>query len=287
MKRRRALLYMPGDDRHKIEKAITLGVDCICMDLEDGVALNRKQEARRNVVEALDRLDFGRAEKLVRVNPARSGLLEQDLAAILPAGPDGLVLPKVEDAQVLQYLDERMGELEKHKGLRQGTLALIAIAESAKAIVNLEEICSACSRLQAVIFGGEDLAVELGAERTREAWELFVARSSTVLHAAVAGIQAIDMVNTDFKDLEWIRKEAKTGAQMGFAGKQVIHPAQVQPVQEAFTPSQDEVRSARQLIDAFEENQRNGRGAFAMDGRMVDMPVVKRARNVLERAGLL
>ncbi len=285
MKRRRAMLYVPGDDLHKIEKAITLGVDCICMDLEDGVALNRKHEARKVIAEVLKKLDFKGSEKLVRLNPFQSGLIEEDLETILPAKPDGLVLPKVEDAETVRALDKRLIKAEKELGLEQGTLTLIAIAESARAIIQLDEICGACPRLCAIIFGGEDLAVELGATRTREAWEVFMARSSMVLHAAAHGIQAIDMVNTDFKDLEWLRKEAVFGAQMGFTGKQVIHPTQVQPVQDAFTPSQDEIRAAEQIIKAFEENQKDGRGAFAIEGRMVDMPVVKRARNLLMRAG--
>ncbi len=286
MRRRRALLYTPGDDMHKIEKASTLGVDCICMDLEDGVAANRKQEARQTIIEALTTLDFKGAERLVRVNPFRSGLTSEELQAVLPARPDGIVLPKVENGKSIGDLDALLTEAERKLGLPGATFSLIAIAESARAIINLDEICGASKRLQAVIFGGEDLAVELGATRTREAWEVFMARSNTVLYASVHGIQAIDMVDIDYTDLDWLKKEAEFGAQMGFAGKQVIHPAQVQPVQEAFSPTADQIRAAAELIRAFEEHQKNGRGAFAMDGRMIDMPVVKRARNLLFRAGI-
>ncbi len=283
MRSRRALLYMPGDDRHKIEKATRLGADCLCMDLEDGVALNRKAEARRGVAAALDELDFGRAEKLVRINPAGSSLADEDLQAVLPARPDGIVIPKVETAEQLAWVSAKLEAAELANSWRVNSIRMIPIVESARGILNLKDL-AASSRLEALIFGAEDLAADLGATRTREAWEVFYARSALVLAAAASGLQAIDMVSIDFKDLEALHQEALSGARMGFSGKQVIHPDQVGPVQAAFTPDDESIGRARHLVEAFNAHQARGTGAFALDGRMIDMPVIKAAQNVLERA---
>ncbi len=283
MRARRALLYMPGDDRHKIEKALTLDVDCICMDLEDGVAPGRKEEARRCVAAALGGLDFGRSEKLVRINPVGSGLEAGDLEAVLPARPDGIVVPKVETVEQLAWVGGKIEAAELTRGWRVNSIHMIPIIESARAILNLKELASQ-PRLQALVFGAEDLAVDLGAQRTRPAWEVFYGRSALVTAAAANGLQAIDMVSVDFKDLDALRQEAAFGAQMGYCGKQVIHPDQVGPVQAAFTPEAEAIDRAERLVEAFEAHQSRGVGAFALDGKLVDMPVVKAARNVLERA---
>jgi citrate lyase beta subunit len=283
MRARRALLYMPGDDRHKIEKAARLGVDCICMDLEDGVALTRKGEARQVVAAALGELDFGRAEKLVRINPAGSGLEEADLQAVLPAGPDGIVVPKVETPEQLAWVAGQLEAAELAHGWRVNSIRMIPIVESARGILNLKDIAAA-PRLEALIFGAEDLAADLGAVRTQEAWEVFYGRSALLMAAAAGGLQGIDMVSTDFKNLEALHAEALFGMRMGFSGKQVIHPDQVAPVQSAFTPDDESIARASALVQAFEEQQARGSGAFALDGRLVDMPVIKAAQNLLERA---
>jgi len=283
MRARRALLYMPGDDRHKIEKALTLGVDCICMDMEDGVALNHKAEARRIIAAALGELDFGRAERLVRINPVGSGLEAEDLEQVLAARPDGIVVPKVETAEQPAWVSGKIEAAELAHGWPIKSIAMLAVVESAKGILNLKEIAAA-SRLQALVFGAEDLAADLGAVRTPAAWEVFYARSALVTAAAANGLQAIDMVSVDFTDLEGLRQQAAFGVQMGFSGKQTIHPNQVAPVQAAFTPDDESVARARRLVAAFEAHQNEGTGAFALDGRMIDMPLVKAARNVLARA---
>jgi citrate lyase beta subunit len=283
MHARRALLYMPGDDRHKIEKALTLGVDCICMDMEDGVALNRKAEARRTIAAALTGLDFGRSEKLVRINPVGSGLEVDDLEAVLPARPDGVVVPKVAAADQLAWVGGRIEAAELARGWPVNSIGLVAVVESARAILELKAIAAA-PRLQALIFGAEDLAADLGAVRTPAAWEVFYARSAVVNAAAAYGLQAIDMVSVDFRDLEALGEEAAFGAHLGYTGKQVIHPAQVAPVQEAFTPDEAAVARARHLVEAFQAHQDQGAGAFALDGRMIDMPLVKAAEGVMARA---
>jgi citrate lyase beta subunit len=163
-------------------------------------------------------------------------------------------------------------------------MALLAQIETPRAIIHLKEICESTKRLQALIFGAEDMALGLGATRTSEAWEVFYARSAVVTHAAAFGLQALDMVYTRFEDVEGLRKEAQQGVQLGFSGKQIIHPAQIEPVQAAFTPDDASVANARKVLQTYELEEHAGRGAYSMNGKMVDLPVVMAARNVLSRA---
>jgi citrate lyase beta subunit len=286
MHARRALLYVPGDDRHKIEKALSLPeVDCICMDMEDGVASSHKVEARQTILKALGELDFARAEKLVRINPVGSGLEAAELAAILPARPDGIVIPKVEHAGQVAWVSAQIESVELAQGWPLNSIRLIVDVETAMGILNLKEIASQ-PRLDAIIFGAEDLAADIGATRTPEAWEIFHARSAVVIAAAAYGLQAIDMVSIDFKDMEKLRQESIFGARLGYSGKQVIHPNQVAPVQQAFTPDQAAIQHAQRILDEFEASQKAGKGAYALDGsKMIDLPLVKAARSVLLRAG--
>jgi len=283
MRARRALLYVPGDDRHKIEKSLTLGVDCICMDMEDGVALNRKAEARATIARALQELDFGRSERLARINPVGSGLEKDDIEAVLPHHPDGIVIPKIESPEQIQWASGKIEAAELANGWPVNSIRLIVDFETARGILNLKEIASH-SRLDALIFGAEDFAASVGATRTAEAWEVFYARSAVVTAASAYGLHAIDMVTIDFRDIERVRREAEYGARLGYTGKQIIHPNQVAPVQEAFTPDDEAIAHARRLVEAFDEHQAKGSGAFALDGKMIDMPLVKAAQNVLARA---
>jgi citrate lyase beta subunit len=275
---------MPGDDLHKIQKAATLGVDCICMDLEDGVALNRKAEARLSIRQALGTLDFGPAEKLVRINPVGSGLENDDLWSVLPSHPDGIVIPKVTDGESLRWVGEQIAVVEREQGWPVGSIGMIPLVETARGIVNLVSIAAATMRLQALIFGADDLMGDIGGMRTREGMEVFYARSAVVTYAAAFNLQAIDQVFIDIKDIEMLRKEALQGAQMGFSGKQIIHPSQVAPVQEAYTPSEQAVDYARRVVEADAEHQKMGVGAFVLDGRMIDAPTVKAAERILARA---
>jgi citrate lyase beta subunit len=293
MRARRAFLYTPGDDLPKIQKASKLGVDCVCMDMEDGVALNRKAEARQTIAQALRNLDFGRSERLARINPVGSGLERDDLESVLPAHPDGIVIPKVEFAEQIQWVSQVIGKYEKSTGwfpassgdasLHTGIPLLVGV-ETARGIINLREIVSADPRLEAIIFGAEDFAGDIGATRTPQGWEVFYARSAVVTYAAANGLQAIDMVQIDFKDSERLYQEALEGAHMAFAGKQVIHPSQVEPVQRAFTPNDEAIAQAQRILRAFEEHQQLGKGAFALDGKMIDAPIVRAAERVLALA---
>ena len=284
MRSRRALLYMPGDDRRKIEKATTLGVDCICMDLEDGTALNKKAEARGVIAQAMRELDFGKSERCIRINSIGSGFEKDDLAAALAAGPDTIVLPKVESAEQVKWVSGEIESYELSNGLPVGGIRLLAGLETAKGVLNLKEIAGADKRLEALIFGGEDFAASIGATRSSAATELLYARQAVVTACAAHEIQAIDIVYIDFRDTEGLRREAQQGADWGFVGKQIIHPNQVGPVQAAFTPADEAIAYARRVVATFEASQQEGKGAYALDGKMIDMPLVKSAQNVLARA---
>ena len=283
MHSRRALLYMPGDDRHKIEKAIALGVDCICMDMEDGVAVNKKAEARATIAKALRELEFGKSEKLARINAVGSGMEKEDIEAVLPYRPDGVVIPKMESLEQIQWAHEIIEAAELKNGWSVNSIRILVDVETAKGILNLKEIASH-PRLDALIFGGEDFAASVGATRTKDAVELLYARQATVTTAAAFGLQAIDIATIDFKDTEALRKESEFGARLGFTGKQIIHPAQVEPVQAAFTPNDEAITHAKRIVETFEASQKEGKGAYALDGKMIDMPLLKNAQKVLDRA---
>ncbi len=284
MRARRALLYVPGSDERKIQKAATLNADSVCLDLEDGVALNRKAEARVMVARMLRELNFGRSERLARINAIGSGLEADDLAVVLPAHPDGIIVPKVAGAEQVRWVNAQIAEFEKARGWELRGIRMLAMIETARGILNLAEIASEDPRLDALVFGAEDFAADIGAIRTREGMEVFYARSAVVTMAGAFEIQAIDLLDTDFRDLERLREEARQGAQLGFAGKQIIHPNQIEPVQEAFTPTDSAIAEAQRVVQAAEENQARGAGAFALDGKMVDMPLIKAAARVLTRA---
>jgi citrate lyase beta subunit len=284
MHSRRALLYMPGDDRRKIEKATTLGVDCICMDMEDGVAITRKTEARAVIAQAMKDLDFGTSERCIRINSFGSGFEKFDLAAAVATNPDTIVVPKVETAEQVRSISEYIEMYELASNMNIGSLRMLVGVETAKGVLNLKEIAGADKRLEAIIFGAEDFAASVGATRTEGAAEVLYARSAVVTACAAHELQAIDMVYIDFHDIEGLRLEAEQGARLGFSGKQIIHPNQVQAVQEAFTPSDEAIEYAQRVVRAFAASQKEGKGAFALDGKMIDMPLLKNAQKVLDRA---
>ena len=284
MHSRRALLYMPGDDRRKIEKATTLGVDCVCMDMEDGVAITQKTDARAIIAQAMKELNFGNAERCIRINSVGSGFEKWDLAAAVATNPDTIVVPKVEMAQQVRAISEYIEVYERSSKMPLGSIRMLVGVETAKGILNLKEIAEADRRLEAIIFGAEDYAASIGATRTKDATEVLYARSAVITACAANDLQAIDMVYIDFRDVDGLRTEALRGAGLGFSGKQIIHPNQVAAVQEAFTPSNEAIEYAQRVVEAFTASQKEGRGAFALDGKMIDMPLLKNAQKVLDRA---
>ncbi len=282
---RRALLFMPGDDRHKIEKGAALDADAVIMDLEDGVAATHKAAARDVTAQALQEVDFGRTERLVRLNAMDTGLTHEDLQAVVAARPDGIVLPKVEFPGQLQDVASWLTRAESRHGFTDREIILIAIIETALGVVNLADIVGATPRLQALAFGAEDLAGSMGAVRTPDGWEGFYARSAVVLHAKAFGLQAIDTPFVNLQaDASLLASETEQALYMGYTGKFAIHPKQVDVIQGVFTPTPEQIDRARRLIDAHEGHQQAGEGVFVFEGKMVDLPMIRTASVVLARA---
>ncbi|QNA86111.1 CoA ester lyase [Sphingomonas sp. So64.6b] len=273
MPRLRSLLFVPGDRPDRMEKALGLGADVLILDLEDSVSLSAKPQARAAVATFLRR---SRTVTLyVRVNPLDSGLIDDDLAAVLPAGPDGLLLPKAEGAASLAALDARLS----------GDIAILPIAtETPAAIFALGSYGGVTSRLAGLTWGAEDLPAAIGAATSREADGSYtapyqLARSLTLFGAHAAGVPAIETVYPDFRDLDGLAAYAARARRDGFTGMMAIHPAQVPVINAAFTPSAAEVERARCVIALFEANP--GAGALALDGKMVDAPHLKSAKRLL------
>ncbi|MEM7466717.1 MAG: aldolase/citrate lyase family protein, partial [Pseudomonadota bacterium] len=236
-------------------------------------------------------LDFGRSERLIRLNPpfeasdeTISALFEADFAETIEAQPDGYVISKVEDATHLQLVSDKLDSAEQRLGWPVGTVRLLAVVETALGIMNLKEIAQASPRLEALMFGAEDLAGDIGAQRTATGWEVFYARSAVVTAAAAYKLQALDMVLTDLANLARLTEESKLSRRLGYTGKMAIHPRQVEVINRIFGPSDSEIAQAQRLVQAHNEHQAAGSGAFELDGKMVDMPIVRAAEQVLARA---
>jgi len=293
---RRSLMYVPGNDDRKIAKIPKLGADCICLDCEDGVALNMKESARNNIRSILDTksVDFGNSECSVRVNSVDSGLCFKDLEVVLGGDnhPSALHLPKVGGREELQLLWDTVRQVVSGGAPQMG---LIMFIETARSLIDIDEICKAAWELAessssplcpvALVFGSDDFAADIGATRTKDNMELLLARQVVVTAAKAHRLQAIDCVYIDYKDKEGLKVQSEEGARWGFTGKQVIHPGQVEIVQQAFTPGRERVEWATELLKTFKEQQEEGKGAFTFRGHMIDMPTVKQAQNVLDIVG--
>jgi len=282
--RLRSLLFMPADSPRKIAKGAELPADAIIADLEDSVAHSRKQEARSLLVNSFQALPPDAPLRCIRINPIHSPFWPDDLLETFAAAPQIYVIPKVESAADLHRVDEQLTRLERQAGMPAGTVSLLPLVESAAGVVNLPEIARAGPRTVALAFGSEDFAGDVGAQRTREGWEVFYARSAVVTAAAAFGLQAVDTVYTDLADDSGLAEESETVQKMGFRGKLAIHPRQVEVINRAFTPDLTEVAAARRLIAVFEAHQRAGRGVCVLDGKMVDMPMYRAAQDLLARA---
>jgi citrate lyase subunit beta/citryl-CoA lyase len=288
-RRWRSLHFVPGASERMLARAATLGADALILDLEDAVPPEGKEPARARVAEWLGATTCT-AARLVRVNPLDSPWGRDDLAAILPARPDGLVVPKVASAADLAAVDRELSRLERAHGISAGSVPIVAIAtETPRAVLRLEEIADG-PRIAGLTWGSEDLSALLGANRTRADDGRYlpvfeIARQLTLLAAHAAGVAAIDGVYTDFRDVAGLEREAAEAAASGFTGKLTIHPMQIEPVHRAFTPAPETVEHARALLAAWDEHRAAGRGAFAFEGQMIDAPHLARARALLERAG--
>ncbi len=279
---RRVLLFCPADEPRKVEKAARLPVDGVILDLEDGVAPGRKDAARESALVCLEKVDFGRREVIVRINPVGTSAGRRDLQALAGARrrPDSCLLPKVESAAEVRRAAVALAPTRD----RRRPPALLALLESSRGIVRLESIAAAHPRLEALVFGAEDLCGDVGGVRTPEGREILYARSAVALHGAAAGLQTIDTPYVDLQNAEGLRVETREALALGYTGKLAIHPSQVDPILEILTPSAEAIVAARRLVEEYDHHVAAGRGVFVLDGKMVDHPMLRAAEAVLARA---
>ena len=284
---RRTMLYLPGNNPNMLTRGYLFGSDGVVLDLEDAVAMVEKDTARILVSKYLKQGEFGSCYVSVRINGVDTEYWKDDLAAIVPNKRlDGIRVPKVEDAGTVKIIDEELSRLEEKNGLPVGKLTLHCLLETAHGIWNAYEIAKASPRIEAIIPGGEDLRADLKTNRSDDSTELEWARRMLVFAARAAGVEPLDTVFPRITDDEGLRKETEFIKQLGFSGKSIIHPTQIKIIHDIFTPTEAEIAKAQKIIAAAKEAAERGQGAVTVDGKMVDIPVVKRAEYTLVRAGL-
>lgn len=287
---RRTMLYLPGNNPNMLLRGHLFGSDGLVLDLEDAVALSEKESARILVSRFLEQGEFGGCEVTVRINATDTEYWVDDLAAVtrFPA-LSGVRAPKVEDAAGVKMIDEELSANEVKNGIPLGRTKIFCLLESAKGIWNAHDIATASPRVTAIIPGGEDLVADLRTSRSQEGTELEWARRMLIFAARAAGVDALDTVYPRITDDEGLRRETEFIKQLGFDGKSVIHPNQIPIVNDVFNPTEKEIENALKIVAAAKEAAARGLGAVSVDGRMVDVPVVKRAEYILrkaEKAGL-
>lgn len=283
----RSLLFVPGDSDKKLEKGFSAGADAVIIDLEDSVAPANKPKARSLAREVIGTRAGGH-RVYVRVNDLTTGLTDEDLAAVVPARPHGIILPKSQGGADIQNAAVKLRVAEIEAGLRDGEIAIIPIiTETGLATLSTATYAGCSPRLAGLTWGAEDLASEIGARTNRDAkgryTDVFrLARSVTLLAASASSVAAIDTVHVDFRDLDALRAECLEAERDGFTGKLAIHPAQIQVINEVFTPSREAVEKALELVSAFADA--GNPGVVALEGRMYDIPHLKQAQRLLARA---
>jgi len=286
---RRSRIYIPGNRPRMILKAPGFGADSVILDLEDSVPPEEKDAARIMVAQALRQVDFRGAERLVRINPL-DVYGKEDLEAILATEAvgivlpkcgevDGIVLPKCEGVKDIEALEQLIASFGN-----TGKIAILPLIETAKGILNAHAIASCSPAVEALTFGGEDFTRDIGAVRSREGEEILLARSMLVMAAKAAGKQALDTVFADVKDLEGLHRDTGRMKRLGFDGKGAIHPDQIDVIHDVFNPNEAEIRHAVEVIHAAEMARTEGSGIAVLKGKMIDIPVIKRAEKILKIA---
>ncbi len=277
----RTLLFVPGNQEKRIEKARSVPADALILDLEDSVPPSEKDSARKMVAASLYGLATGRQAIFVRTNSLTPPYALPDIKKVVAAGLFGILLPKSESADDIHMADKLIADAEKEAGLKVGSIRILALIETPKGIINAYAIANASPRILGIAFGAEDYALEMGINRTKEGTEIYYPRIVISLTCHAANMLAIDCVYTDVRDREGLIKETKLVRQMGFQGKAVIHPDQIEPVNEIFTPSEEESAYARKVVATFEDAVAQGKASTSLDGKMIDSPVAERARKLL------
>ena len=287
---KRTSLYASGSSAGKVLEARFYNQDCIVYDLEDSVSTMEKDAARFLIYHTVRYHRPPDKYVLIRVNGLYSEYIDEDLEAAVRARPDAIRLPKVEHAEEVRRIDAQITRIEKTAGIEPGSIELWCNIESVLGAVNAQEIATASPRVVALALGAEDYTASMGSLRSKAGHEIFYARMQVLQACRLAGISAQDAVFSDFNDLEGLQEDLKMTRGLGFDGKTVIHPRQIDMVNAAFTPTKKEIRNARRVIDALEEGAKNHTGVVVVDGSMVDKPMEIRARTVLaqaEAAGVL
>jgi citrate lyase subunit beta/citryl-CoA lyase len=276
----RTLLFAPGNHARRVEKALTLPADGVILDLEDAVAISEKVSTRPTVADALTK---PRAGKLyVRVNALTTDWCHGDIVAVVRAGLDGIILPKVEHAHELRTADWLIANLERERNLPAGAIDLIPIIETALGISNLTGICRSGTRTKCLAFGAGDFTLDMGMVWTRSEIELLPHRAACVMESRAAGLDPpLDTVWADLRDTDGFIASATHAAALGFQGKMCIHPDQIGPGNTAFTPSEAAVAQAKRIVAAFDKAEAEGLASIQLDGQFIDYPIVQRARRVL------
>ncbi|WP_257797787.1 citrate (pro-3S)-lyase subunit beta [Aggregatibacter actinomycetemcomitans] len=284
MKLRRSMLFVPGSNAAMLSNSFIYKPDSIMFDLEDAVALKEKDTARLLVAHALQHPLYKDIETVVRVNPLDSEFGVADLNAVVRAGVDVVRMPKTETAQDVIDMDREITEIEKACGREVGSTKMLAAIESPLGITQANQIATASKRLIGIALGAEDYVRNLKTERSPEGIELLFARCSILQAARAAGIQAFDTVYSNANNEEGFLKEAALIKQLGFDGKSLINPRQIELLHNLFAPTQKDVDQAKRIIEAAEEAERQGSGVVSLNGKMIDAPIIDRTKLVLERA---
>jgi citrate lyase subunit beta/citryl-CoA lyase len=277
------MMFVPGNNPKMINSADIYGADSLMFDVEDAITITEKDTARYLVANALKALQF-HSETVVRINhPTQTPFGMDDLKIILPAKPNMIRLPKVEDISEVELVSNEIERVEKENNWSKGTINIIGAIESVKGLYNVREICKH-PRMMAIALGAEDFIANLKTQRTKTGIELYYARSEILMAARDAGIQCMDTVFSDINDMEGFDREVTNSRDMGFDGKSVIHPKQINEVHRIYTPNDNQLHHALKVLAAFEDSTKNHKGVLAVDGKMIDGPIVVRAKRVVNQA---
>jgi citrate lyase subunit beta/citryl-CoA lyase len=278
------MLFSPADNPKMLVSAHLYGADCVIFDLEDAVKYSEKDAARDLFAEALKIMDYGNTQIYARINPLYTEFGEDDVRTLIPVGLRKMRLAMCEKPTQVIELDRLLTELEIKYGIETGSCKIQCSLETPLGVSNALAIATASQRVESVSFGAEDFTRSLGAERTKEGKEIFLARNMVVMAASIAGIDAIDTVWADISDEDGFRAEVKTSMNLGFAGKSCIHPSQIKIVHEIFTPTKDEIDKSLAILEAASKADINKGGVITVNGKMVDIPVIAKAEKVIRLA---
>lgn len=285
MKFRRTMLFIPGNNPGMLQTADVFGADSIIFDLEDAVALTEKDAARALVKEALLTNCYGDSEVVIRINPFSSPFAIEDINVIARLKPSAILLPKA-TPEDMRMLDEALEKIELEEGFDAGAIRVHALVETTYGVETVYETIKASKRCESVVLGGEDLAADLAVKRTADSEELFYARVKIVNACKAMKIAAIDTPFTDTNDEAGLAADTVKAKKLGFSGKLAINPRQINAIQKIFNPTAEEIRHAERVLAARDEAEKNGLGVFSLDGKMVDLPIILRAIQTLEMAGV-